>query len=164
MRKFALSLTIGILSSAAHAVSPQHDEYYSDDIFTAIEEAKQRTHHYNYSRHKRYNRTTSQSIEIPRLLNSEMDQQIVEGAVGATAAGDNRDNSVGEPVRQADLGRTITSDKINSEQQKESNDSPGEIQPNNTNYIREIHYSGQEFNGTASNIRTDVSVSATVRP
>lgn len=53
------------------AVNP-HDEYYTDDIFTAINEAKKRPHHYDYSSAKRYNRTTTQSLDIPRLLNKEM--------------------------------------------------------------------------------------------
>ena len=53
------------------AVNP-HDEYYADDIFTAINEAKKRPHHYDYSTAKRYNRSTTQSLDIPRLLNKEM--------------------------------------------------------------------------------------------
>ncbi len=65
------------LSLNAVAANP-HDEYYSNDIFTAIEEARQRTHHYDYSHAQRYNRSTSQSIPFSRLLNKEMAQTIVE--------------------------------------------------------------------------------------
>ena len=65
------------LSFCAAAVNP-HDEYYSNDIFTAIEEARQRTHHYDYSHAQRYNRSTSQSIQFSRLLNKEMAQTIVK--------------------------------------------------------------------------------------
>lgn len=54
------------------------DEYYSNDIFTAIAEAKERTHHYDYSNALRYNRSTSQSIQIPRLLGKEMGQTSIE--------------------------------------------------------------------------------------
>lgn len=54
------------------------DEYYSSDIYNAIKEAKVRTHHYDYSNSLRYNRTTSQSIQIPRLLNQEMAITIIE--------------------------------------------------------------------------------------
>ncbi|WP_420589735.1 hypothetical protein [Bacterioplanoides sp.] len=165
MKKITLFIAIAILSSKAFAVSPQHDEYYSDDIFTAIEEAKHRTHHYNYSRHKRYNRTTSQSIDIPRLLNSEMDEQVIEGAVGATASGDNRINEVEEPVRQANLGQTISSEKLSVEQQSsKDNRAQKVIQSGTTTYIQSINYSGQEFTGSVNNIRADVSVSATARP
>lgn len=75
---YLIVYSIFLLTSHANAVSPKHDEYYSDDIFTAIEEAKQRTHHYNYSRSRRYQRSTSQSIQIPRLLNKEMDQTTIK--------------------------------------------------------------------------------------
>lgn len=54
------------------------DQYYSTDIFTAIEEARQRTHHYDYSSALRYNRSTSQSIQIPRLMNREMAQTAIQ--------------------------------------------------------------------------------------
>ncbi len=68
----ALALAVTVLATSfAWGVNP-HDEYYADDIFTAIEEAKKRPHHYDYSRSKRYNRTTTQSLDIPRLLNKEM--------------------------------------------------------------------------------------------
>lgn len=55
-----------------------HDEYYADDIFTAIQEAKKRPHHYDYSSSKRYNRSTTQSLDIPRLLNQEMGSTSIE--------------------------------------------------------------------------------------
>ncbi len=58
--------------------SVHDDEYYSSDIYNAIKEAKIRTHHYDYSNSLRYNRTTSQSIQIPRLLNQEMAITIIE--------------------------------------------------------------------------------------
>lgn len=163
MLKIPFLLITVSLSTMAVAVSPQHDEYYSDDIFTAIEEAKQRTHHYNYSRHKRYNRTTSQSINIPRMLNSEMDEHVIAGAVGATASGDERSATISEPLRQANLGRTITGDKLNSEQQSNAVEAPPEIQPAAGTFIREIQFSSQGISGSANNINTNVSVSATVR-
>ena len=75
---FCLSAAFILLATAAKAEASPHDEYYSGDIFTAIEEARQRTHHYDYSRATRYNRSTSQSIPIPRLLNTEMARTIIE--------------------------------------------------------------------------------------
>lgn len=55
-----------------------HDEYYAEDIFTAIKEAKKRPHHYDYSSAKRYNRSTTQSLDIPRLLNKEMSVTVID--------------------------------------------------------------------------------------
>lgn len=154
---------ISLLSVSVLAVSPQHDQYYSDDIFTAIEEAKQRTHHYDYSRAHRYNRSTSQSIQIPRLLNSEMDKQVIEGAVGATAAGNNRDANLDEPLRQARRNQDVEGENLNTNTLNNSEQEPI-LERSSAIYIREIHYSGQEFTGTATNIRSDVSISATARP
>lgn len=72
------------ISMSCWAINP-HDEYYAEDIFTAIKEAKKRPHHYDYSNAKRYNRTTTQSLDIPRLLNQEM---------GSTSIKSSDDNSV----------------------------------------------------------------------
>ncbi len=84
----ALALTITLLlPTICWAVNP-HDEYYAEDIFTAIEEAKKRPHHYDYSRAKRYNRSTTQSLDIPRLLNKEMGSTSIDSrtATSITAA------------------------------------------------------------------------------
>jgi hypothetical protein len=67
-----LAVIITLLTpTLSWGVNP-HDEYYADDIFTAIDEARKRPHHYDYSTAKRYNRSTTQSLDIPRLLNKEM--------------------------------------------------------------------------------------------
>ena len=76
-KKWLPTLTVFVLVPAVASASPQ-DQYYSGDLFTAIEEARQRTHHYDYSQATRYNRSTSQSIPIPRLLNQEMAQTIIK--------------------------------------------------------------------------------------
>lgn len=68
---------LGIMTIVS-ALTTYADEYYSEDIFTAIAEAKIRTHHYDYSSSLRYNRSTSQSIQIPRLLVKEMEQTSIE--------------------------------------------------------------------------------------
>lgn len=70
--KASILLPALLVSLTSWAINP-HDEYYADDIFTAIDEAKKRPHHYDYSNAKRYNRSTTQSLEIPRLLNAEME-------------------------------------------------------------------------------------------
>lgn len=72
LARISLLLFFPLAACSAWAINP-HDEYYADDIFTAIEEAKKRPHHYDYSSAKRYNRTTTQSLDIPRLLNQEME-------------------------------------------------------------------------------------------
>ena len=68
------------------------DDYYASDLDAAISEAKERTHHYDYSSEFRYERTTSQSIRFSRMLNDELDEQVVESeSLGAPAAGPEND-------------------------------------------------------------------------
>lgn len=40
------------------------DGYYSNDLLGAVDEAKERPHHYDYSNTYRYKRTTAQSIHL----------------------------------------------------------------------------------------------------
>jgi hypothetical protein len=67
---FALIIAT-LMPALSWGINPD-DKYYDDDLFTAINEAKRKPHHYDYSTAKRYNRTTTQSLNIPKLLNREM--------------------------------------------------------------------------------------------
>lgn len=77
MNIFRISLLMLPLLAALPAQAGQ-DDYYARDIFQAIKEAGKNTHHYDYSSALRYNRSTSLSIQLPRLLNQEMAQTIIE--------------------------------------------------------------------------------------
>ncbi|MGB0502438.1 MAG: hypothetical protein ACPGGD_00220 [Thalassolituus sp.] len=70
------SLAGGAVNTEQHQRA--QDDYYASDLHTAITEAKVRTHHYDYSNEHRYNRTTSQSIQFSRMLNNELDSQVIE--------------------------------------------------------------------------------------
>lgn len=43
------------------------DGYYSNDLLGAVDEAKERPHHYDYSNTYRYKRTTAQSIHLNQI-------------------------------------------------------------------------------------------------
>ncbi len=43
------------------------DGYYSNDVLGAVDEAKERPHHYDYSNTYRYKRTTAQSIHLNQI-------------------------------------------------------------------------------------------------
>lgn len=77
MNILRISLLMLPLLAALPAQAGQ-DDYYARDIFQAIKEAGKNTHHYDYSSALRYNRSTSLSIQLPRLLNQEMAQTIIE--------------------------------------------------------------------------------------
>src|SRR5690554_709714 len=79
MIRLATFLLLFVYPAWLWASNGQHqDDYYSSDIYNAIKEAKIRTHHYDYSRNLRYDRTTSQSSQIPRSLNRDMANTSIE--------------------------------------------------------------------------------------
>ena len=63
-----LSLITGalLLPLPSIAIEPI-DGYYSNDILGAVDEAKERPHHYDYSNTYRYKRTTAQSIHLNQI-------------------------------------------------------------------------------------------------
>lgn len=77
IHRILITSMIILTPALSWGVNP-HDEYYAEDLFTAIKEAKTRPHHYDYSRAKRYNRSTTQSLDIPRLFNKEMGSASIE--------------------------------------------------------------------------------------
>lgn len=94
------ALTSMMTYAGGAANTEQHnrsqDDYYASDLYEAITEAKIRTHHYDYSNEHRYNRTTSQSIRFSRMLNNELDNQIIEtpslGGVNESAQQEENEN------------------------------------------------------------------------
>lgn len=64
-------------TSISYSVEPM-DNYYADDLIDAVNQAKERPHHYDYSSTYRYKRTTAQSIELNRLDLEEMDETRLE--------------------------------------------------------------------------------------
>lgn len=60
-----------------------NDDYYANDVLKAIKEAKHRPHHYDYSSIYRYSRTTSQSLDIPKLLSDELSSTVITDSVAS---------------------------------------------------------------------------------
>lgn len=167
-RKLIITLASGVLATAAGYLyaQPGNEAYYSTEIDDAVAHAKRNPIDKRYVGSSWYNRSTSKSFRLPKLLNTEMEDQVIEGAVGATAAGDERAAEVNEAVVQVDLGHTI--DKENFDEStpvQTANSSPQKVERVETEvYIPRTHYSGQGFSGTATEIRTNVAISAEARP
>jgi hypothetical protein len=79
-----LLISGGILVASAQSID---SPYYSDDIDTAVKEAENSPSNETYVGNRWYNRTTSKSFNFPKLMNTEMSSEIVDGALDATAAG-----------------------------------------------------------------------------
>ena len=81
-------VSAGGKSATSEDFRKAQDDYYANDLDAAINEARERTHHYDYSSEFRYERTTSQSIRFSRMLNTELEQQRIETAsLAPTSAG-----------------------------------------------------------------------------
>ncbi len=84
----ACHVSAGGKSATSEDFRKAQDDYYANDLDAAITEARERTHHYDYSSEFRYERTTSQSIRFSRMLNNELEQQRIETAsLAPTSAG-----------------------------------------------------------------------------
>ncbi len=73
MKKLFLCATLASLSFMAHSLESM-DGYYSNDLLGAVDEAKEKPHHYDYSNTYRYKRTTAQSIDLNRINLNELEE------------------------------------------------------------------------------------------
>jgi len=73
MKKLFLCVTLVSSSFIAHAIDSM-DGYYSNDLLGAVDEAKEKPHHYDYSNTYRYKRTTAQSIDLNRINLNELEE------------------------------------------------------------------------------------------
>jgi len=165
-KKLILTLATGVLATAAGYLyaQPGNEAYYSTEIDDAVAHAKRNPVNKRYVGSSWYNRSTSKSFPLPKMLNTEMENQIIEGAVGATAAGDERAAVIAEPIREASLGRTSKDSELNeSSAEQDENSSTGKVEKSTEVHIREVTYKGPDFEGTARNIRANTTVSARIR-
>jgi hypothetical protein len=79
-----LLISDGVLVASAQSIS---NPYYSNDVDTAVKEAENNPSNETYVGNRRYKRTTSKSFDFPRLMNTEMSSEIVDGALDITSAG-----------------------------------------------------------------------------
>lgn len=162
------SATLTLLAAGLHLqAQPGNEAYYSTNIDDAVAHAKHNPVDKRYVGKTWYNRSTSQSFDFPKMLNSEMNNQVIEGAVGATAAGDQRDTVVEESVVETNLGRKINELDETNNVNSVAATTPDAIQQieSSTNevFVREINYSDAGFSGSARNIRSEVTITAQER-
>jgi hypothetical protein len=167
-KKLLLLAAVGataVLSPLLYS-QPGNEAYYSTDIDDAVAHAKRNPVDKRYVGSTWYNRSTSKSFRLPKMLNTEMNDQVIEGAVGATAAGDEAVPVVDESVTQINLGRTIDNDSLKETRPVQTAETPAQkVDLSEAEvYIPITTYSGQGFSGTATDIRSNVRISAEARP
>lgn len=110
LKKTVITLCFSIATvSSCFAVD---ENYYSEDIDDAVKAAKSNPVNEAYVGARWYNRSTSRSFNFPKMMNTEMDTQVIEGAMGPTAAGEAAATQAQQPVVDAALDRKNQSDAL----------------------------------------------------
>ena len=87
------------------------EDYYGNDINAAVLEAEQNTRKLDYSHTYWYNRSTSESFNLPKMEFEDLDETNLEGALGSTAAG----GELTENIAGNERITTIDQDNKNAE-------------------------------------------------
>jgi len=150
--------------------------YYSNDIDAAVKEAENSPSNETYVGNRWYNRTTSKSVDFPKLMNTEMSSEIVDGALDATAAGPGDVAPVRTSPLELNAEDVIANKQDDSEldflADTKSNRFDISIQPSTetselspTVYkVDKVEYRTESFSGSATNIRSEASSRAYITP
>ena len=150
--------------------------YYANDIDAAVKEAEVSPNNEKHVGSRWYNRTTSSSFDFPKLMNTEMSSEIVDGALDATAAGP---GDVA-PVRTSPLELNVEEVIANKQDDSELDfladtktvSIDQAIKPR-TNIktlaptifkVEKIEYRSENFSGSAKDIRSEASSRAYITP
>lgn len=79
--------------------------YYSTDLDDAVQSVKNNPVNSNRVGARWYGRSTSNSFSLPKLDNGAMENEVVEGAMGPTAAGEAAAANAQQPVKDLALDR-----------------------------------------------------------
>ena len=139
-----------MLTVSTEALEPI-DGYYSNDLLGAIDEAKERPHHYDYSNTFRYKRTTAQSINLNPININDLE----ETHLSMNHKKNNTESEVVDPVKFS-LNNEIFNPVESYEQTL--NIQPAALVKNST---RSISLSGEL---SSSNILNNSSIHSTPRP
>lgn len=119
MKPYSFSLTLLSVSlAAALAYADPYSDYENSDLDAAIKAAQVKEEQGIVTEvgEKWYQKSTANSFPLPKLLNSEMDQLMIEGAISATAAGagqiDGNEENKNKTLRDSALGRNLEEDAL----------------------------------------------------
>lgn len=150
--------------------------YYSNDIDAAVKEAENSPSNEAYVGNRWYNRSTSKSFDFPKLMNTEMSSEIVDGALDATASGP------GDVAPKRTSPLELNAEDIISNKQDDSeldfladtksNRFDVSIQPTadiselspSIYTVDKVEYSTENFSGSATDIRSEARSRAYITP
>ncbi|MFP6790073.1 MAG: hypothetical protein VB954_08845 [Thalassolituus sp.] len=157
-------LTTGLLLSvSALSYDDAAKAYYSPQLDEAVDAAKHSPSQTEYVGHAWYNRTTSKSFPLPKLLNTEMEELVIEGAMGPTAAGEAAAIETQKPVRDTALGRQVTEDDVTDTEQGTSPKEDNDVPQKKVTLLRDVTYKGENYELRVKNARSTVGISTQIR-
>lgn len=160
-RSCYITACILLTLTASVRAAPANESYYSSDLEDAVADAKRNPVNSQYVGRSWYNRTTSNSFPLPKLLNTEMDAEVVEGAMGPTAAGEAAAIEAQQPVRDIAHGRKSKQETLAEAKKKQDKpDSETVVEPSQEIYIREA----RSENSRVTDIRATVTIKASFKP
>ena len=149
------------LTTAHTQAAPVNESYYSTDLEDAVADAKRNPVNSEYVGRSWYNRTTSKSFPLPKLLNTEMDAEVVEGAMGPTAAGEAAALEAQQPVRDIAQGRKSKQETLAEAKKKQDKpDDETVVERSQEIYVREA----RSENSRVTDIRATVTIKASYKP
>jgi hypothetical protein len=151
-----LSLSVLSYDDAAKA-------YYSSQLDEAVNAAKRSPDQAESVGHAWYNRTTSKSFPLPKLLNTEMEELVIEGAMGPTAAGEAAATETQKPVRDTALGRNMTENDITDSDQGTVPKNDDEVTKKKETLLRNVTYKGQHYELQVRNASSSATITAQAR-
>lgn len=105
------------------------EDYYQNDIDSAVREAERnrRSKSFDYSNRYWYNRTTAESFELPQLGADDLEQTNLEGAINPSAAGE---TNVAQPDLPENEQADLVQDKMDvADQEQKANNTNQLSQP-----------------------------------
>ncbi len=110
MKKIIICVALYTLSFASNGIEAM-DGYYSNDLLGAVDVAREKPHHYDYSNTYRYKRTTAQSINLNRIDLDELENTRLDMT---TTGINNNENDMVEPHPKTKIVQSDTRLKLNS--------------------------------------------------
>lgn len=137
--------------------------YSSPEVQVAVEAARRFPTQAEYVGYEWYNRTTSKSFPLPKLLNTEMNNLVIEGAMGPTAAGEAAAVEATRPVRRVAMGQNKEEDEQIEADESVTPDQPDEVKTPRETYLKEVRSESKSGAMVAREIRSTAVVSSKQR-
>lgn len=137
--------------------------YNSPEVEVAVEAARQHPVQADYVGYEWYNRTTSKSFPLPKLLNTEMNNLVIEGAMGPTAAGNAAIAEAGRPVRRVALGQSSEEDDLVEVDENLVPETPEQVKKPRETYLPVVRGENSTGQLVTREIRSAGNVTATIR-